>query len=104
MKTIYKNMIKYSYIGMCIFFFLIFAKKEDITGTVRMVGTSMFPDIVISTEERDYYFDKKFFDEYAKYVGQNITVTAKVKKDTIWLADRSKSFDRYTIKWVEKKE
>ena len=39
MKTIYKNMIKYSYIGMCIFFFLLFAKKEDITGTIRMVGT-----------------------------------------------------------------
>ena len=104
MKKIYKNAVKYSYIFMFVFFFLLFAKKQEITGTIRMVGTSIFPEIVITTEERDYYFDKKFFDEYAKYVGQNITIKAKVKKDTICLADRSKSFDRYTIMWVEKKE
>ncbi|EKV56571.1 hypothetical protein A966_09661 [Brachyspira hampsonii 30446] len=104
MKIIYKNIIKYSYIFMLVFFFMLFAKKEEITGTIRMVGTAIFPEIVITTEERDYYFDKKFFDEYAKYVGQNITIKAKVKKDTIWLADRSKSFDRYTIMWVEKQE
>ena len=104
MKRIYKSIIKYSYVFMLVFFFLLFAKKQEITGTIRMVGTAIFPEIVITTEERDYYFDKKFFDEYSKYVGQNMTITAKVKKDTIWLADRSKSFDIYTIMWIEKKE
>ena len=64
MKRIYKNIIKYSYVFMLVFFFLLFAKKQEITGTIRMVGTAIFPEIVITTEERDYYFDKKFFDIY----------------------------------------
>lgn len=82
---------------------MIFAKKEYITGTVRVVGTSIFPNVVISAEDRDYYFDKKFFEEYAKYQGQVITIEAKIKKEKLWLADKSKSFDRYTIVWVKKK-
>lgn len=104
MKRMYRIILKYSQVFLFVFFFLLFAKKEDITGRVRIVGTSIFPDAVISTEERDYYFDKKFFEEYAKYQGQIITIEAKVKKETLWLADKSKSFDRYTIMWVKKKE
>ena len=104
MKIFYKRVVKYSHILLFVFFFLLFAKKEEITGKIRIVGTSIFPDAVISTEERDYYFDKKFFEEYAKYQGQIITVEAKVKKETLWLADKSRSFDRYTIMWVKKKE
>ncbi len=101
MKIIYREIIKYLYIF--IFIFMIFAKKEYITGTVRVVGTSIFPNVVISAEDRDYYFDKKFFEEYAKYQGQVITIEAKIKKEKLWLADKSKSFDRYTIVWVKKK-
>lgn len=41
------------------FLIMIFAKKEYITGMVRAVGTSVFPNIVISADDRDYYFDKK---------------------------------------------
>ena len=61
MKRIYKNIIRYSYVFMLVFFFLIFAKKQDITGTIRMVGTSIFPEIVITTEERDYYLLSIFY-------------------------------------------
>ena len=104
MKRMYRIILRYSQVFLFVFFFLLFAKKEEITGKIRIVGTSIFPDAVISTEERDYYFDKKFFEEYAKYQGQIITVEAKVKKETLWLADKSKSFDRYTIMWVKKKE
>lgn len=104
MKSFYKNIIKYFYVFMFVFFFLIFAKKEDITGRIRVVGTSIFPELVISTDEIDYYFDKKLFDKFIKYEGENITIEAKVKKETLWLADKSKSFDRYTIKWAKKKE
>ncbi|MEI0531818.1 hypothetical protein R4I97_09680 [Brachyspira pilosicoli] len=104
MKSVYQKMRKYSCVFIFAFFFLLFAKKEEITGNIRIVGTAIFPEIVISTEQRDYYFDKKFFNEYAKYDGQTITIEAKVKKETLWLADKSKSFDRYTIMWVKKKE
>ena len=104
MKRMYRIILKYSQVFLFVFFFLLFAKKENITGRVRIVGTAMFPDAVISTEEIDYYFDKKFFFFFAKYQGQIITIEAKVKKETLWLADKSRSFDRYTIMWVKKKE
>ena len=81
---------------------LLFAKKERITGEIRIVGTSLFYDLVITTEERDYYFDKKFFEEYAKYEGEIITIEAKVKKTKLWLADRSRYLERYNILWVKK--
>ncbi|WP_300367776.1 hypothetical protein [Brachyspira sp.] len=102
MKIVYREIIKYLYVF--IFIFMFFAKNEYITGTVRVVGTSIFPNVVISAEEREYYFDKKFFEEYSKYEGKVITVEAKIKKETLWLADKSKSFDKYTIVWVKKKE
>ena len=81
---------------------LLFAKKERITGEIRIVGTSLFHDLVITTEDRDYYFDKKFFEEYAKYEGEIITIEAKVKKTKLWLADRSRYLERYNILWVKK--
>ena len=81
---------------------LLFAKKERITGEIRVVGTSLFYDLVITTEDRDYYFDKKFFEEYAKYEGEIITIEAKVKKTKLWLADRSRYLERYNILWVKK--
>lgn len=81
---------------------LLFAKKERITGEIRIVGTSLFHDLVITTEDRDYYFDEKFFEEYAKYEGEIITIEAKVKKNKLWLADRSRYLERYDILWVKK--
>lgn len=81
---------------------LLFAKKERITGEIRIVGTSLFYDLVITTEDRDYYFDKEFFEEYAKYEGEIITIDAKVKKTKLWLADRSRYLERYNILWVKK--
>ncbi|WP_157143191.1 hypothetical protein [Brachyspira pilosicoli] len=85
-------------------FIMLFAKKQVITGEVRILGTYLFPNVVISENNIDYYFDKDFFEEYSKYQGKVISVEAKVKKEKLWLADRSKSFDRYTIKWVKKIE
>lgn len=83
-----------------ILFFLIFAKKQIITGEIKIVGTYLFPNVVVSTDKIDYYFDKKFFEEYSKYQGKVITLEAKIKKERFWLADKSKYFDRYIIKWV----
>ena len=81
---------------------LLFARKERITGEIRIVGTSLFHDLVITTKDRDYYFDEKFFEEYAKYEGEIITIEAKVKKTKLWLADRSRYLERYNILWVKK--
>lgn len=85
-------------------FIMLLAKKQVITGEVRIVGTYLFPNVVISENNIDYYFDEDFFEEYSKYQGKIISIEARVKKETLWLADRSKYFDRYTIKWVKKIE
>lgn len=85
-------------------FIMFLAKKQVIIGEVRVVGTYIFPNVVISENNIDYYFDEDFFEEYSKYQGKIISIEARVKKETLWLADKSKSFDRYTIKWVRKIE
>ena len=83
-------------------FLFVFSKKERITGEIRIVGTSLFHDLVITTEDRDYYFDEKFFEEYSKYEGKIITIEAKIKKTKLLLADRSRYLERYNILWVKK--
>lgn len=85
---------------LSIFFFF---PKQEISGTVKLVGTAIFPRLVITDDEKNYYFDKKFFEEYKNYVGKTITIKARVKKETLWLADRSFSFDEYIIIWIENK-
>lgn len=98
-----KQIIKMSYYIFMISFFLLFTPKQNIKGLIRMVGTAIFPELTIYTEDnKEYYFDKKFFDEFKPYVGKVINIEAKIQKKTLWLADRSKSFDRYTIMWVKK--
>ena len=101
LKSFLLKILSVVFIIVIVFLFL-FAKKEKITGEIRIVGTSLFYDLVISTEERDYYFDKKFFEEYSKYQGETITIEAKVKKNKLWLADRSRYLERYDILWVKK--
>lgn len=92
-----------------IIFILLFAvlfsfnkKKEIITGEIRIVGTSLFYDLVISTEARDYYFDEKFFEEYAKYQGEIITIEAKIKKNKLKIAGGNRFLEKYIILWVKK--
>ena len=102
LKSVLLNRKLLSAIFVFVIIFLLFTKKERITGEIRVVGTSLFYDLVITTEERDYYFDKKFFDEYAKYQGEIITIEAKVKKTKLWLADRSRYLERHNILWVKK--
>ena len=102
LKSIFFNKKLLNAIFVFVIVFLLFTKKERITGEIRVVGTSLFYDLVITTEERDYYFDKKFFEEYAKYEGEIITIEAKVKKTKLWLADRSRYLERYNILWVKK--
>ncbi|WP_432632604.1 hypothetical protein [Brachyspira sp.] len=102
LKSIFLNRKLLNSIFVFVIVFLLFTKKERITGEIRVVGTSLFYDLVITTEERDYYFDKKFFEEYSKYEGEIITIEAKVKKTKLWLADRSRYLERYNILWVKK--
>lgn len=76
--------------------------KKIITGEVRVVGTSLFYDLVISDAERDYYFDEKFFEEYIKYEGEIITVEAKIKKTKLKIAGGNRFLEKYNILWVKK--
>lgn len=103
LKSVLLNKRLLNMIFVFMIVFLLFTKKEKITGEIRVVGTALFPNVVITTKEnRDYYFDKKFFEEYAKYQGEIITIEAKIKKTKLWLADRSRYLERYNILWVRK--
>ena len=103
LKSVLLNKRLLNIIFVFMIVFLLFTKKEKITGEIRVVGTALFPNVVITTKEnRDYYFDKKFFEEYAKYQGEIITIEAKIKKTKLWLADRSRYLERYNILWVRK--
>lgn len=84
-------------IFIIVLFFTLFLKYQTITGVVTVLGTHNFPDIVIQSNNTNYYLDNKLFDEYIKYHTQTITVRGKVKKEKLWLADRSESFYRYYL-------
>lgn len=88
-----------------IFILTFLLSKENLVGRVRLLGTEIFPDLVITTsEQKNYYFDKHLFNDYIQYLGKDISIRARVKKEKLWLADRSKSFYRYTIVSVDKIE
>lgn len=78
--------------------FLIFTPYKEIEGSVRMVGTAIFPQLTILTSnDEEYYFDNSLFDDFKKYSGKNITIKAKVKNKKRTLVDNSKTFIIPTI-------
>ena len=89
-KLFYKTMP----IFLLIFFMWPFTKPQTIIeGRIRLVGTALFSDLVITTEDGiDYVFSKELFDEFNIYQNQIITIKATVKEETVQLADGSKEF------------
>jgi hypothetical protein len=78
--------------------FLIFTPYKEIEGSVRMVGTVIFPQLTILTKNNEeYYFDNSLFDDFKQYSGRNITIKAKIKNKKRTLADNSKTFIIPTI-------
>lgn len=78
--------------------FLWFTPEIEIKGNVRLVGTPLFPILVISGEDGiDYYFHDDLFDEFRLYNNKAIKIKAKVKDKKTELADGSKIFITPTI-------
>ncbi len=84
---------------MLIFMWPIFTPQTKIEGRVRLVGTALFPELVITTKEGiDYVFEKELFEEFNPYQNQTITIKATIKKEKLQLADGSKEFTIFKIK------
>ena len=78
---------------LILFMWPIISPQTKIEGRIRLVGTALFPELVITTEDKiDYVFDKELFEEFNAYQNQIITIKATVKKETLRLADGSKEF------------
>ena len=78
---------------MLLFMWPMFTPQTEIEGRVRLVGTALFPELVISTKDGvDYVFEKKLFEEFNIYQNQTITIRATVKEEKLRLADGSKEF------------
>lgn len=89
---------KFARILVVLQIFLWFIPEKEITGTVRLVGTQIFPSVVISSNDgKDYYFHKDLFSEFKPYNNKVITIKAKVKDKKTELADGSKVFIIPTI-------
>lgn len=51
----------------------------------------------MTDDEKEYFFDENLFNEYKKYVGERLTVSAVVKEEKLTLADGSKTFIEYIL-------
>jgi hypothetical protein len=54
-----------------------FGKKENVvkvTGVVRLVGTGLFPELVITGSENEWYVDKEEMDKLHNYQHRTVTV------------------------------
>ncbi len=70
-----------------------FVPTTEITGRIALVGTSLFYEVVIITEDEDMiYFDESLNEEFLPFQNQTITINAKIKDKKISLADGSKTF------------
>ena len=74
------------------------AMEVEVTGRVRLVGTSRFPLLVITSGERDFFIDD---DEHEKLMAlQQQVVTVKAQKHTyeVFLANGLFSRRHYVLK------
>ncbi len=73
-----------------IFLALLSFPNTEIEGQVRLVGTSYFPGIVITTStDKSYYFSDELFDTFIVYQNKTIKIKAKVEEEKIEFADGS---------------
>jgi len=78
--------------------FLWFTPEIEIEGSVKLIGTPIFPTLVISgTDGIDYHFHEDLFDKFRPYNNKTIKIKAKVKDKKTELSDGSKIFITPTI-------
>ena len=78
---------------LVLFMWPIMTPQIEIEGRIRLVGTAMFPELVITTDDDvDYVFEKELFETFNIYQNQTITIKATVKEEVLRLADGSKEF------------
>jgi hypothetical protein len=74
--------------------------KVRITGRLRMVGNSPFSELVISTEDREWYIDKKDEAPLRDLQQQIITVEGTETSIDLIFANGTPAGRRYTLRDV----
>ncbi len=90
---------RFANVLIVIFMALFIAQGTEIEGVVRLTGTSLFPSIVISTQDgKDYYVDDELFEQFAELQHRTVVLNVtKLEEETWELADGSTTFIRPTI-------
>ncbi len=90
---------RFANVLLVIFMALFISKGTEIEGVVRLVGTSIFPSVVITTQEGiDYYVDDELFEQFVEFQHRTIIINVtKLEEETLELADGSRTFVRPTI-------
>ncbi len=74
-----KNIPKITHVVVFIFMAMWFMPQKDIEGSVRLVGTALFPSLILETDSGEvYYIDDALFDEFVVYQHLTIKIRAKV--------------------------
>ncbi len=77
-----KNIPKITHVVVFIFMAMWFMPQKDIEGVVRLVGTSLFPSLILETDDGDvYYIDESLFDEFVQYQHLRVKVRARIKEE-----------------------
>ncbi len=94
-----KYLKKYFQVFLLVFMAFFVTQPTELEGTVRLVGTSLFPSLVFTTPEgKDYFFDDELFNSFVEYQHRRLVLSITEMDDEIWeLADGSRKFVRPTI-------
>jgi hypothetical protein len=73
-------------------------RQVRVSGRVRLVGSGLFPQLVISGEEREWYIDKEEESKLLEFQQQLVTVEGRESYTDLTFANGSPAGRRYTLK------
>jgi hypothetical protein len=75
--------------------------KVQITGRVRLVGSALFAELVISNDEREWYVDKKEQKKLWDLQQQIVTVEGEESSMELTFANGTSAGTRYSLKNIK---
>ncbi|MDR0388013.1 MAG: hypothetical protein LBH57_08250 [Treponema sp.] len=73
-------------------------RRVRVSGRVRLVGTGLFPQLVISGEEREWYIDKEEESKLLEFQQQLVTVEGRESYKDLTFANGFPAGRRYTLR------
>jgi len=75
-------------------------RKIEATGVVRLVGTSLFPTLVITGEEREWHIDQREQEKLMGLQQQTVTVKAQEHSYELFFANGLSAGQRYVLRKI----